>query len=158
MTEEKKVSLKDKYIALIHATEVDDDLIMIENGLKNFVEYINSVIMMVFGSEIIKKKYGPDQRRAYLQGLDTKRHVCHEACISSLKLLNRYCLLYGVEQVAEDVNLEDRYAVADYIGAFILEVYSNEIHESRAGLCESIAITREGKCYNVNEVRKLIKQ
>ena len=54
--------------------------------------------------------------------------------------------------------LEDRYDVADYIGAFILEVYSEEIRNSRNGVCESIANSRAGKCYNVDKAVALMKQ
>lgn len=158
MTTTNKTTLKDKYVALIHAATEADDLIMIEVSLKNFVDYINSVIMMVFGSEIIKERYAPDERRPYLEELDKKRHVCHEACISSLSLMNKLCLLYGVEQVAEDVNLKDRYDVADYIGQFIIEVYNEEIRNSRNGVCESIANSRAGKCYNVDKAVALMKQ
>ena len=63
MTTTNKTSLKDKYVALIHAATEADDLIMIEVTLKNFVDYINSVIMMVFGAEIIKERYAPDAKR-----------------------------------------------------------------------------------------------
>ena len=72
--------------------------------------------------------------------------------------MNKLCLLYGVEQVAEDVNLKDRYDVADYIGQFIIEVYNEEIRNSRNGVCESIANSRAGKCYNVDKAVALMKQ
>ena len=93
MTTTNKTSLKDKYVALIHAATEADDLIMIEVTLKNFVDYINSVIMMVFGAEIIKERYAPD-----------------------------------------------------------------EIRNSRNGVCESIANSRAGKCYNVDKAVALMKQ
>lgn len=93
-----------------------------------FPKYVNAVIDYIIQNEMIKCSSASfDQRRHEIEAIDVARKLAHDAAISAITTLNRWCDMFGIERLA-DVDTTDRYAVADFVGDFVLELYKGEIN------------------------------
>lgn len=104
--------------------DADDTYDTLERIFSAFVEYANCVIRMQVMIPIWRSRYDGEELRDKVQDIDQARHVYHESAISSLKQLNRLCSMYGLPLYA-DIDTSDRYAVADFVGTWISEIYED---------------------------------
>lgn len=102
----------------------DDAYDTLERIFMAFVDYANCVIRMQVMVPIWRNRYEGEDLRDKIQEIDHTRRIYHEAAISSLVKLNRLCKMHGLP-VYSDTDTADRYAVADFVGTWISEVYSN---------------------------------
>lgn len=120
---------KSKIYSLVQAMEGDKIMLdAVEMQVNYFTGYVNSVIDYVIKGEIVRRSGASyDQVRAELEKLDVNRKIAHDGAISAVTTINRLCDMYGVEHLT-DVDTSNRYAVADFVGNFVLEVYKGEIN------------------------------
>ena len=120
---------KSKIYSLVQAMEGDKIMLdAVEMQVNYFTGYVNSVIDYVIKGEIVRHSGASyDQVRAELEKLDVNRKIAHDGAISAVTTINRLCDMYGVEHLP-DVDTSDRYAVANFVGNFVLEVYKGEIN------------------------------
>lgn len=104
--------------------DADDAYDTLERIFSTFVEYANCVIRMQVMIPIWRNRFDGEELRDKVQDIDQSRHVYHESAISSLKQLNRLCSIYGLSPYA-DIDTSDRYAVADFVGTWISEIYED---------------------------------
>lgn len=102
----------------------DDAYDTLERIFMAFVDYANCVIRMQVMVPIWRNRYEGEDLRDKIQEIDHTRRIYHEAAVSSLVKLNRLCKMHGLP-VYSDTDTSDRYAVADFVGTWISEVYSN---------------------------------
>ena len=94
------------------------------HALESFVTYANTVIRMTIMIPIWRNRFEGSDLRDKIQGIDATRRANHEAAISSIAMLNRIMKAHGLEPFAE-IDVTDRYQVADFVGAFISEIYED---------------------------------
>lgn len=123
------VKYYEKFQKILNAADAET-LELIKDQFSNFAQYSLRVCDYVTKGEIAKKTLGGDALREEMQNLDESRHNAHEAAISSLNMLNRLGSSYIGEPFA-DVDTCDRYAVADFVGEFVQEVYAGEIARTK---------------------------
>lgn len=104
--------------------DAEDAYDTLERIFSAFVEYANCVIRMQVMIPIWRNRYDGEELRDKVQDIDQARHVYHESAISSLKQLNRLCSIYGLSPYA-DIDTSDRYAVADFVGTWVSEIYED---------------------------------
>lgn len=102
----------------------DDAYDTLERIFMAFVDYANCVIRMQVMVPIWRNRYEGEDLRDKIQEIDCTRRIYHEAAISSLVKLNRLCKMHGLPAYS-DTNTSDRYEVADFVGTWISEVYSD---------------------------------
>lgn len=102
--------------------DVDDAVETIEKALFSFPNYANIVIREQIMVPMWRIRLEADDFRERVQDIDRQRHNYHEAAIASVNILNRICGLIGVDYFA-DIDTNDRYAVADMVGDFVIELY-----------------------------------
>lgn len=95
----------------------------LRDALERILRYPNCVIHMSNMMELWRSvlRYEGEDYRDRVEKLDKDRRIKHDAAITSISMLNRICEKLGIDQF--DVNLNDRYAVGDWIGAFCGEVF-----------------------------------
>ena len=100
----------------------------IENLFQSFVDYANVVISEQVHLPMWTALYGRDSEKYqfHVTKIDETRHFKHEAAIRSINQLNRLYASFGLKPFA-DINTEDRYIVADFVGDFVMEVYNEGI-------------------------------
>ena len=123
-----------KEMELINAMKADDfDLFdgskeeaydTLEHALESFVTYANTVIRMTVMIPIWKNRFDGSDLRDKISGIDATRRANHEAAISSIAMLNRLMKAHGLSAFAE-IDVTDRYQVADFVGAFVSEIYES---------------------------------
>lgn len=102
----------------------DDAYDTLERIFMAFVDYANCVIRMQVMVPIWRNRYEGEDLRDKIQEIDCTRRIYHEAAISSLVKLNRLCKMHGLPAYS-DTNTSDLYEVADFVGTWISEVYSD---------------------------------
>ena len=104
----------------------DDALEFMSRQLMTFPDYVNCVIKEQVLMPIYSYKYEGQDYRDAVQSLDRGRRISHDAAISSVNILNRFSERLGLGKFA-DVDTSNRYAVADFCGAFTLETFDKGI-------------------------------
>lgn len=99
----------------------------ISDAIRSFANYACCVAHMqrMIQVWIMTSHYEGQEFRDKVEDLDRKRRIAHDAAISNLSMLNRICNMLDVKGF--DVNLNDRYAVGNWIGMFCSELYDNGI-------------------------------
>lgn len=103
-----------------------------EDGLRNFVDYVNAVYNME--TKITIARFHMDDPREFqelVKMLDTERRHAHEAAIASINMIDRICVKCGVEPVYG--GSQDRVEIGDFCGKIV-----NEYFEGR-DVCRTIA-------------------
>lgn len=97
----------------------------ISDAIRSFANYACCVAHMqrMIQVWIMTSHYEGQEFRDKVEDLDHKRRIAHDAAIANLSMLNRICDMLDVERF--EVNLNDRYAVGDWIGMFCAELYDN---------------------------------
>lgn len=95
----------------------------ISDAIRSFANYACCVAHMqrMIQVWIMTSRYEGQEFRDKVEALDRKRRIAHDAAIANLSMLNRICDMLDVERF--EVNLNDRYAVGDWIGMFCAELY-----------------------------------
>lgn len=104
----------------------DAALDFVGDKLEKFPNYANIVIRQQIMLPIWKVRYEGEEFRDKVKDIDVSRRYAHESAISSVTILNRFSKKLGLEPFA-DIDTTDRYAVADFIGQYIGEVYNQGI-------------------------------
>lgn len=99
---------------------------MLEDRLTIFPQYANVIIREQVMMPIWRNRCEPEEFRQNCMDIDRQRKHTHDAAIDSVNILNRMSKALGLEPYA-DVDTNDRYAVADFIGNFVNEVYNDGI-------------------------------
>ena len=94
----------------------------LEHALESFITYANTVIRMTVMVPIWKNRFDGEDLRDRISSIDATRRANHEAAISSITMLNRLMKAHGLQPFAE-IDVTDRYQVADFVGAFVSEIY-----------------------------------
>ena len=94
----------------------------LEHALESFVTYANTVIRMTVMVPIWKNRFDGEDLRDRISSIDATRRANHETAISSIAMLNRLMKAHGLQPFAE-IDVTDRYQVADFVGAFVSEIY-----------------------------------
>jgi hypothetical protein len=106
----------------------DEALDFVESRLEAFLKYADIVINEQIMRPIGKAAYEGQEYRDKVLSDDESRHCAHENAIAAIDALNRISEKLGLEPFA-DVDTKDRYAVAEYIGQVVNEMY--EMNRSR---------------------------
>lgn len=114
----------------------DEALDTIANALESFPNYANSVIHMQVMMPLWQARCEGQEFRDRVQDADQSRRAAHEGAIASLSMLNRICVKQGLEPFAQ-VDTKDRYAVADFVGQYVSEVYASGQHRSMDDLVKN---------------------
>lgn len=95
----------------------------ISDAIRSFANYVCCVAHMqrMIQVWVMSSRYKGKEFRDKVEDLDRKRRIAHDAAIANLSMLNRICDTLDVERF--EVNLNDRYAVGDWIGMFCAELY-----------------------------------
>lgn len=104
----------------------DECLTTIGNSLESFPNYANIVIKEQVMLPIWQFRLEGQEYRDKISGIDKDRKMAHDSAISNLSLLNNISDKLGLEPFAE-VDTKDRYAVADFIGQYVNELYNKGI-------------------------------
>ena len=104
----------------------DDVLSFMGMQFDNFISYANTVITQQVMTPIWKARYDGEEFRSKISDIDRTRRMEHDAAIGGVNILNRMCEKLGLEPFA-DIDTNDRYAVADFIGTYVNEVYNKGI-------------------------------
>lgn len=95
--------------------------------LQAFPDYVNTVVRMETMMPIWRARFDAPEYQEHVQRIDTERKHCHDAAIASVDILNRVSNNLGLEPFAQ-VNTKDRHAVAEFVGAYVNEVYLHGIN------------------------------
>lgn len=119
------VMLKEKFAALVEAAKNDEDreflLETIEDKVKAFPRYVETVYSMEVLTPIIYARYEGAEIREKVTALDESRRMAHESAIASCSCLNRLCGMMGIENLCPET--DNRAIVADFVGMFVYEMY-----------------------------------
>ena len=118
----KDIISKLKVVDMNSPEDFIDDVEMVERSLLSFADYANIVIREQIMVPMWRLRLDPEDFRGKVQEIDNQRRNHHEAAIASVSYLNRLCSTIGVE-LFSDIDTSDRYAVADMVGDFIIELY-----------------------------------
>ena len=94
----------------------------VESGLKNFVDYVNSVYGME--TKIAIARFQVDDPREFqeiVKMMDTGRRYAHDAAIASINMLDRICDKHGVEPIYG--GSQDRTEIGDFCGKIVNEYF-----------------------------------
>lgn len=125
--------LFDRYLKIVRLLESDEiGKKLLESLLEHSLSYIKVVCMNDFFIRSKKKALEQEEYREFLEDIDKKRTLAHNALISSLYALNRYCLNHyeescpvgGIYSLPPDT-IRDRVAVADWAFELISEIFKN---------------------------------
>lgn len=104
----------------------DKALEFLGSRLESFPDYANVVIREQVMTPIWRAKFDGQEFRDHVQDLDRQRRSAHDSAIMSVNILNRMSQSMGLEPFA-DIDTNDRYAVADFVGQYVNELYNNGI-------------------------------
>lgn len=95
----------------------------LSDAIHSFTNYACCVAHMQRMTQVwtMTSRYEGQEFRDKVEDMDRKRRIAHDAAIANLAMLNRICDMLGVEKFVVDLN--DRYAVGDWIGMFCAELY-----------------------------------
>lgn len=100
----------------------------LEDNFKSFDRYFEHVKYEVRSSPIWYARYEGQELIDKIQHEDKKRRAYHNSACASLKIFNRLCKAYEVEEICQiEENLEpdeERRLVADFIGQYMNQLYS----------------------------------
>jgi hypothetical protein len=102
----------------------DDALDFVSDCFMALVDYQNIVINQVVMTPIYYQRFEGEELRDKVQALDERRRNIHDKTIGKVAQLNRICDKYSVPHIAE-IDTNDRYAVADFVGQFCYEMYES---------------------------------
>lgn len=104
----------------------EDALSFMGDQFDTFIDYANTVIRQQVMIPIWRTMYDGQDLRDKLESIDQTRRIEHDAAIGGVNILNRMADRLGLEPFA-DIDTSDRYAVADFIGTYVNEVYNQGI-------------------------------
>lgn len=104
----------------------DDAFDFIGAQFDSFTNYANSVIHETIMMPIWRNRYEGQDLRDKIQDCDRSRRIAHDSAISGINILNRVSDKLGLPPFA-DIDTTDRFQVADFVGAYMNEVYNNGI-------------------------------
>ena len=99
-----------------------DALNTIETAVMSVPKYANIVIQEQIMTKLWRSMCEPEDYRANYQNIDMTRKIYHDSTMAQMGMLNRFSKQLDLPPFM-DVDTNDRYAVAEEIGAFISEVY-----------------------------------
>lgn len=110
--------------------ERSETFTFIEGSFKSLMDYACFVARQTLELPLWKREYEGVERLTRMEDSMRERNRIHDGAISSLRALNRQCVLHGVEPLVSIPAgaLEDeavRTAVASFIGALAAEAYSS---------------------------------
>lgn len=113
----------------------------LELCIDSFKDYANTVIDYATKIEIVKERYSGDidAKKDAIIRYDTARHNAHEAAISSVAGLNRFCERNNLEPFVK-INVNNRHEVAEFVGNFVNQVYNDTI---RGGMDKAVELAQE---------------
>ena len=108
---------------------IDNDRIKqgLERQFNSFPRYVLAVYEMQIGTTFAKEMYEGADLRSKISELDRKRRIAHNAAIDACNVINRQCDKFGVPHICTD-KTDNRYAVADFVGSFVSDVYFEGIN------------------------------
>ena len=110
-----------------------------------FISYANTVITQQVMTPLWKVMYDGAEFRDKVESLDRTRRLEHDAAIGGVRILNQMSEKLGLEPFA-DIDVTDRFAVADFIGTYVNEVYNQGI-----GKTLDSAVVNRDKEYDVSK-------
>lgn len=96
----------------------------IENTINSMADYVSTVVAMDSALQVARFRMEGEEYRDYIQALDRRRTSAHDAMISRVSSANRICGMVGCTKLF-DGDINDRYAVADFAGEVIKEIFDN---------------------------------
>jgi len=105
-----------------------------ENLLQMLIIHASEYVKTVCRNDIVMrtqaKRLEGEELRDEIQALDSRRRMAHNALISSLNALNRYCLreydgecpIGGIYSL-DPLSIHDRVAVGDWAGSLVYEIF-----------------------------------
>ena len=131
----------------------EDAYDLIGECLTSFPEYANAVVRMEVLMPVYQERYDGQEFRDHVTQLDNTRRTYHNAACSSIGILNRICEQHGLEPFA-DIDVNDRYQVADFVGQFVAEIYEDR---SAKGMDDLVA-NRTTREYTANKIRRQLEE
>lgn len=111
----------------------------LEGSLKSLADYACFVIRQTMEFPLWKREYEGVERLTRMEDSMRERNRIHDGAISSLRALNRQCVLRGVEPLVSlpagaPENEAVRTAVSSFIGALAAEAYSSGTGSALIGI------------------------
>lgn len=120
--------------------------------LESIPKYVNSIVEMEIRQPVLMARYEGEEFQDKYKQLDEKRRYAHEKMIRSCNQLNRYCDMNDLERICP-VDTEDRYAVADFAGQFVGELY----YDSDFHTIDKAVEARNNDYYDAEEIDDLVR-
>ena len=103
----------------------DEALEFMASQFSRFPNYVNIVVTQQNMMPIWRVQYeGGEIYRDRAQGMDERRKMAHDSAISAVNILNRMSVNLNLPPFT-DVDTQDRRAVADFAGAYCIQVFSH---------------------------------
>ncbi len=121
----------EKINALIKAWETDEDAVnLINMALNSFAQYVEVVVNMEAFISTRSILYGDAEAyRQSVMNLDRNRRAIHEAVISNIKILNRFCAQKNLECLydgdTDNNNHSSRILMGNFAGEVAKEIFDN---------------------------------
>ncbi len=97
---------------------------LIADCLESFENYVNAVNHMEKSIVILRFRLEPEAFRAAVENLDKGRRNSHNALISSVKILNRFCTTTGLTPFYTG-DVTDRVEVAEFAKDVVINIFDN---------------------------------
>jgi hypothetical protein len=118
----------DKIVQLVSGDDIGSNLL--EMLVIKASEYVKIICRNDVMINTQKNRLDGDEFREFMKDLDSRRKIAHDALISSLHALNRYCLKEYVEECPiggiyslSPESIRDRVAVGDWAGSLVYELF-----------------------------------
>jgi|GEM_PF-4924263 hypothetical protein len=105
----------------------DRSLTYIQWLMDQSVAYVESVLQMESRAEILKFRLEPEDYRAAIAQLDSRRRSIHDALISTVFIVNRICDKLSLERVYQSG--DNRYAIAQFAFDLVYEFHPEKSNQ-----------------------------
>lgn len=120
----------------------DEAIEFLNQNVQYMLDYVNIVVHQQHMMPILSFRYDGQEYRDRVEELDTRRRRIHNCAIDAINIINRMAKMHNMEDIF-CVDTNDRYAVADAIGDYVIEVY--RLGTQHSGMDGAVdAITKSG--------------
>lgn len=120
----------------------DEAISFITENIQHMLDYVNTVVHYQHMIPMLSFRYEGEEYRTRVMELDTRRRNVHNCAIDAINIINRMAKMHNMEDIF-CVDTNDRYAVADAIGDYVIEAY--RLGTQHSGMDGAVdAITKSG--------------
>lgn len=130
----------------------EDAMDFLGERLEAFPKYANVVVREQIMLPIWRNRFEGQDLRDKIMDIDKSRKIAHDNAISSVNILNRTCRALDLPPFV-DIDTSDRYAVADFVGEYVSQVYNHGI-----GKTMDDATLNKTQEYDTGKIQESIKE